>query len=105
MDIHDKARVFTAAWTGFNLDNTELKKMLRLVESLFPKNSVKVTGKHVYGWADVPQRPAPPFPETPGPCFGVSICFYKMQSISKDIQFLLLLFSCHSQLKSINGPE
>lgn len=76
---------------------------------LVPKElSVKVMGKPFCGGAagtHVPQRPSPPLLAPPNPRFGVAICFYKMWSFSKDIQFPLLLFSCHSQLKSINAPE
>lgn len=60
-------------------------------------------------WRSCQGRHAPmsflPLPAPPNPHFGVAICFYKTWSFSKDIQFPLLLFSCHSQLKSINAPE
>lgn len=68
---------------------------------------VTITGKHFWRSCRYRFSPIsfPPPPATPNPHFGVAICFYKMWSFSKDIQFSLLLFSCHSQLKSINAPE
>lgn len=89
-------------WFCFNLDCRSWKDA-RAGDMPVPEKLLVITGK--YFWYRCSLMSFSPLPATPNPHFGVAICFYKMWSFSKDIQFPLLLFSCHSQLKSINAPE
>ena len=89
-------------WFCFSLDCRSWKDT-RAGDMPVSEKLLAITGK--YFWYRCSLMSFSPLPATPNPHFGVAICFYKMWSFSKDIQFPLLLFSCHSQLKSINAPE
>lgn len=104
-DVHDKR------WPGcfcFCEESAEVAKGRGPVACLFPRSFLLRSQESVCR-EELPARcpPAsfPPLPAPPHPRLGVAICFCKMWSFSKDIEFPLLLFSCHSQLKSINAPE